>query len=231
MDGYVVKCAGTGLQVLFSQLANNSECSIEFIDPLCTMIKLAALALKPNGTKISIHDNIISIQDPGNFQGVIRWLNSDERQQLHQLRLPLFYFRGLELGHINIENFQIDQKMLTIINQHASKGLIKLKSTYETAKKMGSMVKNCLDDYIKTLAHPYTQTEYNRELSLLDKPTLFVIYNEFMKKWSVTDFNIVIQLFTLAFSKDSDFVKNEIANSINYLIISKDLEIDSLRPD
>ena len=147
MDGYVVKCAGTGLQVLFSQLANNSECSIEFIDPLCAMIKLACLALKPNGTKISIHDNNISIQDPGTLQGMIRWLNSDERQQLHQLRLPLLYFRGLELEYINIENLEIDPKTLKIINEHATKGLIKLKSTYENNKKMGSMIKNSLDEY------------------------------------------------------------------------------------
>ena len=231
MDGYVVKYAGTGIQVLFNQLTTNTDESIEFIDPLCTMVKLAILGLKPNGTKMSIHDNIICVQDPTQLQGLIRWLNSDERQQLHQLRFPILYFRGMELGHIGIENRKIETEMLKEINSLASKGLIKLRSTYENAKKVGSMVKNCIDDYVKTLSHPYGIDEYNRELSLLDKPTLFVIYNEFMKKWSAEDVKIILELFGLALSKNSDNVRNEIANSIDHLIMSKDLEIDCLRPD
>lgn len=231
MDNYVVKYAGTGLTVLFNQLIATSETRIEFIDPFCAIVKLGVLGFKPNGTKISIHNNTIHIQDPSKLQGVIRWFNSDERDQLHQLRVPIFYFRGIELGHISIEDFKIENDQFSIIKELAIKGLAKLKVTYENAKKIGSMVKNCLDDYIKTLSHPYTKEEYLKEVSMLSKPTLFVIYNEFMKKWDNKDIQMIINLFEYANLKKSDNVNNEIANSIDHFIMSKDLEIDSLRPD
>ena len=238
MDTYVVKYAGTGLSVIFSQLSASSETRIEFLDPFCATVKLGVLTFKPNGTKISIHNNTIHIQEPSTFQGVMRWLNSDERDQLHQLRLPILYFRGVELGHIVIDDFKIDKDQMASINEFAVQGLIKLKTTYETAKKVGSMVKNCLDDYIKTLSHPYSKEEYMKELSSLDKPTMFVIYKEFMKKWDNTDIDTILNLFgktkkVIDKTKEtlSSNVHNEIANSIDHFIMAKDLEIDSLRPD
>jgi len=231
MDTYVVKYAGSGLAALFNQLSQNSESRIEFIDPLCTMIKLGILAYKKNGTRFSIKDHIINIQDSWTFQGVQRWLNSDERDQLHQLRLPILYFRGIELGHIVVAHFNIEQNLLAYINGIASKGLSQLKVTYENSKKTGSMVKNCLDDYIKTLSHPYTKEEYDKEVASINKPTLFVIYNEFMKKWDAKDCNIIIELFQFADRKESANVQNEIANAVDRFITAKDLEIDSLRPD
>jgi len=231
MDGYVVKYAGSGIAALFEQLSRNSESRIEFIDPLCTVIKLGVLAYKKSGSKFSIKDNMINIQEPWTLQGFQRWLNSDERDQLHQLRLPILYFRGLEMGHISIENCDIEKKSFSEINELSVKGLTQLKATYENAKKVGSMVKNCLDDYIKTLTHPYSKEEYEKEIAVINKPTLFVIYNEFMKKWNADDISIIIDMFKLAASKDSENVQNKIADSIDHFTMAKDLEIDSLRPD
>jgi hypothetical protein len=232
MDPFYVKCASNGLNLVFTQLQTSSEIKIEFIDPLCTLIKLGILAFKPNGTKISIHDNTISVQEPSTFQGLYRWLNSDERDQLHQLRQPILYFRGLELGFIHNENPQLaTPEEFEKINQLARLGLKKLKSTYENVKKVGSMIKNCLDDYIKTLGHPYSREEYEKELSLINKSTLFVIYNEFTKRWIADDMKLIIYLFNYIETKESENVKNEIANSIDHLIFAKDLEINTIRPD
>ena len=231
MDAYVVKCAGSGMAVLFEQLARSSDTRIEFIDSLCTVIKLSVLTYKKNGSRLSIKNNIISIQEPSYLQGVQRWMNSDERDQLHQLRSPILYFKGLQLGYITLEDLTFDLDLLTSITEVAIKGLSHLKTTYESARKGGSMVKNCLDDYIKILSHKYAREEYFNETASIGKTTLFVIYNEFIKKWKLSDLQIIMQLFILAESKNSENMQNEIANAIDHLVISKDLEIDSIRPD
>jgi hypothetical protein len=231
MNDYTVKCAANGLAVLFNQLSLNSDTHIEFTDPLCTVVKLGILAFKKTGTRFSIRSHTINIQDSWTFQGVQRWFNSDERDQLHHLRLPLLYFLGLVLEYIKLDHCDIDQKSLLYINDIAIKGLNELKITYETSKKTGSMVKNCLDDYIKTLLRPYTKEEYDKEVNNIGNPTLFVIYNEFMKKWTVKDCQLVISMFQLAEQKNSTNVQNEIGNAIDHFVTSKDLEIDALRPD
>ena len=231
MENYVVKYAGTGLAVLFSQLTANGNAHIEFIDPFCGIVKLGVLLCKPTGTKLSLQEHRINIQDSWKFQGLLRFIGSDDRDQLHQLRAPILYFRGLELGHIIIEQFDIDKELMAYIRELAIKGLHKLKVTYETSKKKGSMIKNCVDDYIRTLSHPYTKDEYMEEINIINKPTLFVIYNEFTKKWSNKHLVIIRDLFEFALSAKSENVANEIANAIDHFIMSKDLEIDVLRPD
>lgn len=229
IKNYLVTYAGTGLEVLFNQLKMSSD-HIEFIDPICAIVKLGILEYKLTGTKISIHNNTITIQDASQLQGIIRWFNSDERHQLHQLRAALIYFRGYELGYVESVNSDIDKETLNLLKENGIKGLKKLKITYENSKKAGSMVKNCLDDYIKIMSNTYTKDEYNKELALLEKPTLIVIYNEFMKKWKQEDIDLILKMFDMISRKENMSVKNEIANSIDRLIISKDLEIDTLRP-
>lgn len=232
MDSYVVKYASYGLGALFAQLASTPENRIEITDPICSVIKLGILACKPNNTRISLKSNKIIIQEAGMLQGVQRWWNDDDRDKLHQLKYPLLYFSGLRLGHLKIDGCDIKSDCYKHLCVMAIKGLNKLKMTYELAKKKhGSMVRNCLDDYIKSLSKDYTKEEFEKEFEILNKPTLFIIYNEFMKKWNNEYIIMVRKLFEIAFQNESDNIKNEIANAINSLIDAKDLEIDSIRPD
>jgi hypothetical protein len=228
VDKYVAKCAGASIMVLYGQLSQ-VEPRLEFIDPICGIVKLAILAYKPIGTKLSLHENRINIQDPSKLQGLHRMFASDDRDQLHQLRSLVIYFRGLELGYNKLEN--IEDGSFTQLTQLTIRGLNNLKITYEKAKKSGSLIKNCIDDYIKILAHPYSQEQYTDELNLINKPTLFVIYGEFAKKWKQADLSMINNLFKFAETASSENVSNEIANAVDHFIRSKDIEIDSLRPD
>ncbi len=230
MSDLMVKYAGTGLTMLFSQLSQSNDPRIEFLDPLCTAVKMAAISLKPLKTKISVRDNVVYIQEPTNFQGVERLWYRDDREQLHQLLLPLLYFKGLELGHITIPNRSINREHLSYINQLILNGLKRLRDTYENSKKTGSLIKNSLGDYIKKMSHPYTKDEYQKELNQINKPTLFVIYNEFMKKWAEQDLQMVVMMFSFVAGEKGDTYNNEIANMINHFIMAKDIEINSLRP-
>lgn len=59
---------------------------VEFIlDPLQAIYTLALFSFYPVGTKISIHNNILSIQPPNYGQGAIRWLQSDSKEDIYHL--------------------------------------------------------------------------------------------------------------------------------------------------
>ncbi len=230
MSELIAKYAGPSLAALYTQLTASTEQPIEFLDPLCTATKLAVFSLKPKDTRASIRNNGIYIQEPTMIQGAQRWWTGDARDHLHQLRLPLLYFRGLQLGFVEADSIKVNPDILKYLNNLMVKGLGNLKVTYETAKKTGSMIKNCLDDYVKTLTHPYSKEEYEKELKQIGKPTLFVIYNEFMKKWKKEDLEAIIMMFGFISKEKSSNYNNEIANMIDHFIMAKDIEIDAMRP-
>jgi hypothetical protein len=59
------------------------------LDPLSVIVKLAILASKPVGTKVCIHNNVMSFQDPGMFQGICRILYNLNKTDLHFIYNPI----------------------------------------------------------------------------------------------------------------------------------------------
>jgi len=55
------------------------------LEPMQVMIQLALLAHSPIGTKISVSNNILSIQPPSMTQGAYRWWNNDNKDDLYYL--------------------------------------------------------------------------------------------------------------------------------------------------
>ena len=62
--------------------------AIQTLEPMCCMIRLAMLAFRDVGTKISINNNTITIIQPSIIQGTVRWTHGDTRQDLHHLLHP-----------------------------------------------------------------------------------------------------------------------------------------------
>ena len=57
----------------------------QLLDPLGTLCKLAALNFSELHTKISIHDHILSLHKPDNYQSVVRLLNGDSKENVSEL--------------------------------------------------------------------------------------------------------------------------------------------------
>lgn len=229
MEQTVVRYASSGIAMLFTQIAHNNEHPTEIIDPFCSVIKLALLHYKILGTKISIKNNTVNIQDSSFYQGAVRWYNQDERDQLHQLKLPIFYFRGIVLNFIIFDHLQLDDESLNYLNTLVVKGLKKMRITYDG--KAGSLIKNCIDDYIKILTTPYHIDDYMFEMNKYNKPTIFAIYNEYTKLWQLIDFKIILELFKLMETIDNPEIHNKFADCINHFIMAKDITIDAIRTD
>ena len=95
--------------------------TIQTLEPMCCMIRLAMLAFRDVGTKISINNNRIILIQPSIIQGPIRWTYGDNRQDLHHLLHPIV--KAIELYDINIPH-------IFNIFKYTSIGLTKLKSSY-----------------------------------------------------------------------------------------------------
>ena len=124
-------------------------------DPLSTIIKLSILSNKPLNSKISIKNNIISIQECGIFQGLVRyyWLNNKE--DLHYLAIPIFLACEKYLNKKYIDEIP-EIKILFITAQN---GLLKLMETYTNYP----LIVHCLQ-YYHTIINTYLGNEENNNL-------------------------------------------------------------------
>jgi hypothetical protein len=63
----------------------------DVLDPLTVVLKLFMLSYKPIGTKLSIGDHRVHIQEPGIFQGFVRALFRDSKNDINIIIFPLMY--------------------------------------------------------------------------------------------------------------------------------------------
>ncbi len=68
------------------------------LDPLSVIIKLFIYAHKPVGTKISIGSNRVTIQEPGLFQGTVRKLFGDQKNDVNIIFFPIIFASKYYLG-------------------------------------------------------------------------------------------------------------------------------------
>lgn len=62
----------------------------QILDPLSTLCKIASLAFYESGSKISVIDNIVTIQKAENKQWIVRTYRGDTKEHLSLLYNPIF---------------------------------------------------------------------------------------------------------------------------------------------
>jgi hypothetical protein len=111
----------------------------QILDPLTTMIKLALLGFKQDGTKLAIDANRIYFQEPTLFQGFWRWAYGNKRYELHHLLNPILKA---------VKRYDINTSSIKMIFQCSVIGLDKLKSSYNNAS---NVVNHSLDLYMSII--------------------------------------------------------------------------------
>jgi len=113
----------------------------QILDPLTTMIKLAILGYKPQGTKLAIDNNKIYFQEPSFTQGLLRWAYGNKRYELHHLLNPIIK----AVKRCDLTNPSIRSIFTLAIN-----GLERLKSSYNNNS---SVVIHSLDLYTTIISN------------------------------------------------------------------------------
>lgn len=88
----------------------------DILDPLSLVVKLYIYSYKPVGTKISILNNRIYIQESGNFQSTVRFLNGDNKNDLINMLFPLTYACETYLNEMNKNQYTylFEQTLLSL---------------------------------------------------------------------------------------------------------------------
>jgi len=186
----------TGTQNLMPD-DNNTNLHLFILDPLSVIIKLAIISNKPVGTKIRIDNNIISLQEPGPFQAVCRYVLKSNKTDIQYIYNPIELACNTYLTK-------------TVIQQHpkmkdlfkcAQNGILRLIETYKSC----SVMRICLNYYLSLIAN-YLDEKNNDSLFRKDGMSPFYtseILEKLSKIWTQEKIKIVLNLTTFLSSDES----------------------------
>ena len=112
------------------------------LEPLQVLVQLSLLSFSPTGTKLSISNNELYLQRPYWLQGVLRYYNQDNKDDLYYLYHSIRrFFQWYIVKNNTFYNYLL---------RKASDGLAKLIETYSNLNKKNithtlSVYKNVLD--------------------------------------------------------------------------------------
>ena len=146
-----------------NEISNNEiSNSINLLDPLSVIIKLAILSKKQIGCKFSICNNIIYIQELGVFQSIVRYYYKDNKIDIQYLYNPI------QFACLNFLNHDFIKKHPNIVNIfiNAQKGIQNLIQTYSKF----TIITHTLYMYYNLIAN-HLGDSYNNELFIKDNMT------------------------------------------------------------
>jgi hypothetical protein len=125
------------LQFIAGQLKKPRERFETILEPLQAILQIGILAFYPIGTKLAIHNNILTIQPPGYTQNVRRWYNNDKKEDVFYLynvfsRFNKFYKTVLTGAGATGEN----TALFALLNELAKTGINNLIRTYNQTDKI-----------------------------------------------------------------------------------------------
>ena len=109
------------LSILSFNYNNNMNRNL-ILEPFSCILRIILLNYKSEGTKISIQNNSIQYYDPSIYQGILRSIYGDNREDIHNLYSPIL--KAFEWYNT------IDSKMNKYFFENLIVGLHNLKSVY-----------------------------------------------------------------------------------------------------
>jgi hypothetical protein len=151
------------LQFIAGQLKKPRERFETILEPLQALLQIGFLAFYPIGSKLAIHNNILTVQAPGYTQHMRRWYNNDKKEDVFYLynvfsRFNKFYKTVLagDGGGGGGEN----AALFALLNELAKTGINNLTRTYNQTDKIHilhtlQMYKGMLDnpDLVRRIAN------------------------------------------------------------------------------
>ena len=116
-------------------LSKKKEKFDNIVEPLQACYYICLLSYLPKGTKISIQDNFLYIQQPSLVQGTIRWYNNDNVNDLQYLVVIIKRFMEFYKNRNN--------KLFELMKNKMILGLDKLIETYQEKSNTLQTLKIC----------------------------------------------------------------------------------------
>jgi len=158
------------------------ERSDMILEPLQVLVQLGILSFCPVGTKLSISENILQLQEPSLYQGILRWYMKDNKDDLYYL------FQAIRRYYLwyKPKEKEIFKRILEV----AMRGIKRLMETYDKSEKLS--IKQTLNLYTNILnldtPNLFESTDisavnidsvFKNIVKLYDKKILSIIHNTF----------------------------------------------------
>ena len=148
-----------GFSLIYSNLNFNKKERISTIlEPLQSMIQIALLSFSPIGSKLSIHENLLSIQLYKWNQSIIRNFYNDKKDDLYYLFNVISRFNKF---YVNKTENEIQKKLFNLLNEYAYSGLYNLVQTYSLKNDINII--NTLNMYKSMVKNPKLCNAYESE--------------------------------------------------------------------
>jgi hypothetical protein len=178
------------------------------LEPLQAMTQIAMLSYCPIGTKLTIYDNILFIQQPGISQSVIRYFNDDSKEDLYYLMNVFRRFFGYYL--FMTENPKLNKLHELLIN-NAIKGIENLLKTYTNSDKVN--VLHTLQMYKVVLGNP---DFFKTNKMGVDDVNIDKIFNEISNIYEPEEYSIIYNLLVLLEKNPANY--QEYISGINLIM-------------
>ena len=212
---YVSNFTDYGKSAIQLLLNKNYETDKQILDPLTTVIKIALLYFYTDGTKLSICDNTINIQEYNNFQGLIRWIYGDSRDKLYNLKEPIKNC---------LKWFPYSKyKNLKVIYTYAILGLEKLKSSYTVSTT--NITIHIIEYYIKIIRDNLDELKLKiNDTGKIINMEKSIILNDKLQRdikhiWTKTDISLINNFFEILIirKKNSKNIDNVFLSLLEFL--------------
>ena len=155
-------------------ISNKKEKNL-ILEPLCVIFRLAILKYKPPKTKLSVRDNSIVYQENTYDQGLIRLMDGDTREDLHNLYHPIL--KCIEWYSYSNYKFIYDECIV---------GLNILNSIYDR----NSTIRHTITHYISVI-------EMDDNEKIRDDVEINPIIDSLKEIWTIQEINSAISLLKL----------------------------------
>ena len=179
------------------------------LDPLSVIIKLFIYAHKPVGTKLSIGQNKINIQEPGIFQGTVRKIYGDKKNDVNIIFFPIIFACQAYLG-----NSQFRPRFIRIFDIVVG-SFDNLKETYQgneiiyNISQLKSIAQNFIDN---------AEFDPNILYSSYDSPGGKIkqgIYTHINTIWTESRLNVIFGMVDEILLSTSNEIIMQLVNALN----------------
>jgi len=127
------------LQFIVGNIKKPKERFETILEPLQAVLQIGLLSFYPIGSKLAIHNNILTVQGPGYTQQVRRWYNNDKKEDVFYLynvfsRFHKFYKHVLE--DAGTAGAGENRKLFLLLIDLAKIGINNLTRTYNLTDKI-----------------------------------------------------------------------------------------------
>ena len=124
------------LQILYKTIYSRrkKERFETILEPLQAILQIALLSFYPVGTKLTIQNNILTLQPPAYSQSMLRWYNNDTKEDLYFLFNVFHRFKKF-YAHCKHDDGSVQHRLHVLLNELAKTGINKLIRTYGQTDK------------------------------------------------------------------------------------------------